>query len=152
MAYVEFDPHADAPDGTDAGSWLEEQGWSEFLGIGDEQTDLRFRSWRRQIDGRWEYACEVWDVIQGSPFLKIESFGELMDIMARWAPALQAAAVIGFLERAQTFGLDTDGEVEKIAAKVAFGSTAGLAAVQKQMKIQADRQREIREQRQPRSQ
>ncbi|TCB89266.1 hypothetical protein E0H26_28175 [Micromonospora zingiberis] len=147
MGYEIFDPFEGAPDTVDVGVWLEQQGWSEFLGVGDELSYLRVQSYRRTVDGRDEFIVDVWDMAQGSPFVKVNNFGELMDLLARWAPAVQATALVSVVDSLRSDNLLTDGVAELLGAKVAFGASDGLPALREQARQQAAYRRQVAEQR-----
>ncbi|MFG1801029.1 hypothetical protein ACGFI4_12790 [Micromonospora carbonacea] len=149
MTYQIFDPYEGMPhDATvNAEQWLDQQGWSEFLGIGGEQSDLSIRTYRRTVEGQDEYIVQVWDVMQGSPFVKVDNFGELMDLLARWAPAAQAAALVFVIDALQSYDLDREGVVETLAAKAAFGGSKGLEALQRHQQEQDAQRRRVAEQR-----
>ncbi|NIL56242.1 hypothetical protein [Salinispora arenicola] len=147
MSYEIFDPYADLPDGVNAEKWLEQQGWSEFLGVGGEDSDLHIRSFRRTFDGRDEFLVDVWDVNQGSPYVKVDNFGDLMDLLARWAPAIQAAALVQAVDNLRSPALDMDGVAEVVGAKVAFGASDVLPALRRDRQEQAAYRRQVAEQR-----
>ncbi|WP_433530476.1 hypothetical protein ACQPYA_30760 [Micromonospora sp. CA-263727] len=147
MSYEIFDPFEGAPDTVVATEWLEGQGWSEFLGIGDEDSVLRVQSFRRTVDGRDEFIVDVGDVVQGSPYVKVDNFGELMDLLARWAPAVQAAALVAAVDDLRSYGLDKDGLAELVGAKVAFGAAEALPALQRHEQHQAAHRRQVAAQR-----
>lgn len=66
-----------------------------------------------------------------------------MDLLARWAPLVQAASVTQLIAEVSSGGLSTWGTVEQIAGKVAFGMTDGLDAMRRE-EAQADRARRER--------
>ncbi|WP_433536136.1 hypothetical protein ACQPZK_30295 [Micromonospora sp. CA-249363] len=146
MSYEIFDPFEGAPDTVAVTEWLEEKGWSELLGIGGEHSVLRVRSFRRTVDGRDEFIVDVWDVVQGSPWVNVDNFGELMDVLARWAPAAQAAAVVATVDDLRFSGLDKDGLAE-LAAKAAFGVSAALPALRRYEQERATHRRQVAAQR-----
>nr|BFE55665.1 hypothetical protein GCM10020063_001910 [Dactylosporangium thailandense] len=147
MTYEIFDPFENAPETVDVREWLEQQGWSEFLGIGGEESDLRIRSYRRSVDGRDEFIVEVWDAVQGSPFVKVDNFGVLMDLLARWAPAVQAASLTYLIDNLQSYSLSRDGVIETVAARAAFGANEGLEALRSHERQMAASRRRRREER-----
>jgi hypothetical protein len=126
MVYQIVDPFEGAPEGSDDAAWFEQQGWTEFIGLGDPDSSLYVRSFRRTTETGVEYIVDYWDVLYGSEYLKVDGPGELMDLLARWAPAVQAAAITGVIDDARRFGLSHDGVVEMVAAKVAFGANDSL--------------------------
>ncbi|MEO3781305.1 hypothetical protein ABGB16_31835 [Micromonospora sp. B11E3] len=147
MSYEIFDPFEGAPDTVDVRECLEGQGWSEFLGVGDEDSVLHVQSFRRTVDGRDEFIVDVWDVVQGSPYVKVDNFGDLMDVLARWAPVVQAAALVAAVDSLRSYGLDKDGLAELVGAKVAFGASDALPALQRHEQEQAAYRRQVAEQR-----
>jgi hypothetical protein len=147
MTYEIVDPFEGAPDDVEVGRWLEQQGWSEFLGIGGEESDLSIRSYRRSVEGRDEFIVQVWDVNQGSPFVRVDSFGVLMDLLARWAPAVHTAEVVGLVTDLRSFSLSDSGVAEVIAAKAAFGAGDGLRALREHERERAAEWRRRREKR-----
>ncbi|MEO3776731.1 hypothetical protein ABGB16_07730 [Micromonospora sp. B11E3] len=147
MSYEIFDPFEGAPDNVDVIEWLEGQGWSGFLAIGGDESPLRVESFRRTVDGRDEFLVDVWDVNQGSPYVKVDNFGDLMDLLARWAPAVQAAALVSAVDSLRSYGLDKDGVAELVGAKVAFGASDALPALQRHEQEQAAYRRQVAEQR-----
>lgn len=147
MSYEIFDPFEGASGTVDVREWLEQRGWSEFLGIGDDESALRVQSFRRTVDGRDEFIVDVWDAAQGSPYVKVDNFGDLMDLLARWAPAVQAAALVAAVDDLRSFGLDKGGLAEVVGAKVAFGASDALPALRRQEEQQAAYRRRVAEQR-----
>ncbi|MGC4784122.1 hypothetical protein ACLQ3A_21110 [Micromonospora zamorensis] len=148
MTYEIYDPFKGRPENVDSDRWLEQQGWSEFFGIGGEESDLRIRSYRRIGEsGQEEYIVDVWDLIQGSPFVKIDNIGELMDLLARWAPAVQAAALVYVLDELQSYRIDRRGVVEAVTAKAAWGVTEGAQALLADEREQAARRHQAAKQR-----
>jgi hypothetical protein len=144
--YQQVNPFADAPANVDVESYLASQGWEEFLGIGGENSELYIQSWRRTLpDAQTEYIVDVWNAAFGSPYIKVTSFVDLMDLLARWAPAIQAAAVVAILDEVQQLGLSPSGMIERIAAKAAFGATEGLPILQRQEAEQRAMRRQARE-------
>ncbi|WP_346074239.1 hypothetical protein [Saccharopolyspora thermophila] len=52
----------------------------------------------------------------------VDSFPELMDLFARWAPAVQAASIAEAISDLSRYGMDGDGLVERVAARAVYGS------------------------------
>ncbi|MDX3657599.1 hypothetical protein PV646_09820 [Streptomyces sp. ID05-26A] len=119
-------------DGGDVKSWLKEQGWEPFLKIGDQDGSLYITTWRRRHqdeDTPTRYLLEVGNAVGFSPYLMTESFVDLMDLMSRWSPAVQAAAVTDVIDDLTSSGLRNRGLVEKIAARAAIGVTETAGAL-----------------------
>jgi hypothetical protein len=126
VAYEIIDPFEGMPEGSDDSEWLEQQGWTDFVGLGNPESAMYVRSFRRKTETGMEYIVDYWDVLYGSEYFKVDGPGELMDLLARWAPAVQAAAIVAVIDDARQFGLSHDGLVEQIAAKAAFGANDTL--------------------------
>lgn len=123
MTYETVDLYAGKPEHTDDNDWLESQGWESFLTIGDDASVMKVMSYRRTSpEGTTEYVVQVWDVEFGSPFIHADNFGDLMDLFARWAPAIQAATVVHAVDSLREYDLDTMGLVELIAGKAKWGA------------------------------
>lgn len=147
-SYETYDPFAesDDPDG-DYRPTLSKLGWEEYLSIGDERSVLYVTSWRRTTtDGTVEYMLDVWDVSQGSPFIKVDGLVALMDLLSRWAPAVQAAAVVNLIDDLREGDLG-DGTVEQIAARLAYGATDTLPRMRRQKQEVDEHRRALRAQR-----
>lgn len=118
---------AGCPDGADVGDFLRSQGWTEFLAVGDCDGSLGLRSWQRHSEtSQPEYLLEVASVAAASPYLLVKNFAELMDLFARWAPAVQAAAISDVVEDLWSNGVVSTGAIEQVAARVAYGAREGL--------------------------
>lgn len=147
MGYQEIDLYKDMPDDADTDKWLEEQGWEDFLSLGDNDSHLYIRSHRRLVDGNYQYVLDVWDVLSGSPHILVDSFVELMDLIARWAPAIQAAALVSLIDEARHIGLSDSGSVELIAAKVAYGAQDALPRLKESERHQARMRKKLADER-----
>lgn len=113
---------ADCPDGADVAEFMSSRGWEEFLSLGEEAGELSLQSWRRKFEGRWQYLLQVHDASVLSPYVLVDSFPELMDLISRWAPAVQAANIAA--TASELFGqhIDDHGLVERVAARAAYGA------------------------------
>lgn len=135
MAYQEFDPFADRPDDAMTAQGvvtLAEFGWEDFFDLGDDaEITLYVRTYRRTQGGRTQYLVTVSDANFVSPYVKVDTFPELMDLLARWAPAIQAASVTSLLTDVRQYGLSSDGAIEAIAAKAAYGGRQGLEKLER---------------------
>lgn len=121
------DVYADLPDGGAVEPYLTERGWEQFLAVGDSRGDgtsaMVIRTWRRTGgDDGARYMLEVGDSLQSSPYLLVDTLPELLDLMARWAPIVQAAAVSYVVDGLIEYGINREGLVEMIAARVRFGA------------------------------
>lgn len=144
MPYEIYDLWAGAPDGSFDNDLLEAQGWEESIGVGGSDSVMYIQSYRRDVDGRTEWIVHVSDILGGTPYIKVDGPGELMDLLARWAPAVQAAAVTHVLDDIRKSHLDPDGVVETIAAKVGFGQDETVPMLRRQLREQRARGRELR--------
>lgn len=142
-----FDPFAELPANTDgiAERLLEQLGWEEGFGIGNEATFQRIRSYRRAVDRTEEHMIEVVDVLGASPYLRGDSFVELMHMTARWAPAVQAAAVVDLIDEMRSFSLGDDNTIGRIAAHVVDGIEKTLPSMRDNARQQASHERRVRE-------
>jgi hypothetical protein len=153
----DWTPTAVVPAGvTNIEAGLTEAGWHAFWTIGDPDGDLCLEVWERSREGgSSEYLLEVSNATRVSPFMMISSFPELMDLVARWAPAVQAATVTGAVR--DLYGSDPEpfGLVELIAGRAAYGVTDGLPALQQHqegIRRERDRRRRARQGGQPEGQ
>ncbi|MCA1191663.1 hypothetical protein [Saccharopolyspora sp. 6V] len=112
-----WDFYSRLPDDADVAKEMKDQGWNEFFSIGDGEGDLGIKTWQ----GKHGYLLQVADAAQFSPFLKVDTFPELMELLAKWAPAVQAASVSALIRAANDYGLHDGGVVENLAAKAAYG-------------------------------
>lgn len=111
----------------DIDGFLQNDGWENFWTIGDQEGELGLLVRRRiRPDGSAQYMLEFSDVSNLSPFMVVDSFPELMDLLARWAPVVQAAAVAGAIRDLHDAGLSRYGLVELIAARAAYGQDETL--------------------------
>ena len=113
----------------------------KFLSVGDLEP-LSMSSWRRRINGTQQYLLSVEDGTWVSPFMVVDSFPELMDLFARWAPAMQAASIIEAISDLTQYGMG-DGLVERVAARTVYGTTE----LYKQMLADKSRDDAIRKER-----
>lgn len=139
MEYQIVNPLADAPDMVEVDSYLRSQGWELFLHIGNEDSCLYVRSWRRQHDDSEQYMVEVSDGANDSPYISVPNFGELMDLLARWAPVVQAATISDLIGGIIGSGLSYFGSVERIAAKAVFGAEDVLPEMRRDLRKKLDR-------------
>jgi hypothetical protein len=115
---------AECPDGAGVDDYLKSLGWEEFLSVGAPgESFMAIKTYiRRARDGAsTQYLLSVDDVNLVSPYVLVDTFPELMDLIARWAPAVQAAQITGFLEDLMQLRLDRNGYAEMLAARVKFG-------------------------------
>ncbi len=92
--------------------------------IGDPDAALSLDAWQRHREGGHpEYLLEVtFSATSVSlPYLVVDSLPDLMDLVARWAPAVQTAAVAEVLRDLQTGMATPAGIVETVAARTMFG-------------------------------
>ncbi|WP_190817728.1 hypothetical protein [Saccharopolyspora pogona] len=117
-----YDVSGGASDVTDVGDYLESQGWSPYLRLGaGEWASLNLLTWQRDQDGRSEYLIAVSNQDQASEYLKVSSLPTLMDLLARWAPAVQAASIADVVQDLHEPLIEHEGIVETIAARAVWG-------------------------------
>jgi len=71
---------------------LAENGWVEAHRLGDPEGALCIQTWRGVEGQQVGYLLRVEDHTTMSDYLHVSTLPELMDLLARWAPAVQAAA------------------------------------------------------------
>ncbi len=148
----QWQPMTDVLEDLDEGlvdEFLASRGWEEFFTIGGEFA-LRICSYRLipEDGSQPEYLIQVEDGSSISHFVKVTSIVDLMDLFARWAPAVQAATVADFLADITNDDLSRFGNVERIAAKAAYGIDSVLPDLKTAMR---ERQSAARRQREARS-
>ena len=125
---------ADMPaDASDVDEYLRSQGWEGMLTVGDPDGSLYIAvRVRRRADRTAQYLLEVGSIDVYSPCLLVDSFPDVMDLVARWAPAVQAAAVTDALQRLEgSTQMDARGLVESVAARALFGVETGYHQLQR---------------------
>lgn len=113
------------PDGCDdIDAFLTAQGWQRFLVLGAANSTMRINSWRRHPTNQpVEYLVNVDDIHSVSSYLRVDTLPELMDLLARWAPAVQAAAITVLIDDLTGLSLNEEyGLVETITARVVHGA------------------------------
>ncbi|PKV99602.1 hypothetical protein ATK30_0582 [Amycolatopsis echigonensis] len=142
-----FDIFSGAPDseGLNVGEHLQSQGWEHFLRLGQgDWCSLTLTAWRRPFEDRAEYLLSVSTGLAASEFLKVDNLPQLMDLVSKWAPAVQAATLADLVEDLNEPDLNEMGVLEIAAARAAWGARERLP------ELEADRQRMIAERRQRR--
>lgn len=120
--YTIVDPYADAPDGSDRDTYFN-QCWEEYFNLGGEEATftLEIASWRKRGESDGPYLVLPNDGTNKSPFIQVETIIDLMDLFARWAPAVQASAIIGVVNDLNEMDLSEVGVIERVAARAAYG-------------------------------
>jgi hypothetical protein len=116
-----IDLFADYTEGTSWTNYLGAKGWEIFLQLGDDDSDTWIQTWRRE-DGDPGFLIRVHDVASASPCVQVDTFPELMDLLAKWAPVIQTAAVVSVLDDLRQYAIRDDGLVEFLAARVRYGA------------------------------
>ncbi|WP_020496800.1 hypothetical protein [Sciscionella marina] len=107
---------------------LRAEGWREFTTLGDPESTLFLETWQRARDNEpTEYLLIVNTESRVSPLMRVGSFPEMMELMARWAPAFQATAITDVVAGLTDLQLDPFSLVENVAAKAAYGAQDGLS-------------------------
>lgn len=120
------------PEVGDVDEYLRSQGWERLLTLGDPDGSLSLDTWQRnRTDRSAEYLLVANTSNISSPFMIIDSFPDLMDLLTRWAPAVQAAAVTDALKQLEETHVGAYGLVEAIAARASFGAADGLLQLQR---------------------
>jgi hypothetical protein len=122
---TEYDPYAEvpAPEGLDPqqadyDEYLKALGWEPTFTIGTPNSPLKLNSWRRYRNGASEWMIELEDAGEGSPIVHTDSLVEYLDLLARWAPIVQTAAVTHLLAELGDNDLGPYNTVGRVAAKV----------------------------------
>ncbi|MFD0968101.1 hypothetical protein [Plantactinospora endophytica] len=109
---------ANCPDGAAVDDYLKSIGWKPFMPLGQYTDSLSIKSWRHADGG---FLIAMSDTLNTSPFMKVDTFPELMDLFSRWAPAVQAAAISDIIGELSAGDLVERGMVEMVAARAAHG-------------------------------
>lgn len=139
------------PDGCDdIDAFLTAQGWHRFLVLGAANSTMRINSWRRHPgDQPVEYLVDVDDINSVSSYLRVDTLPELMDLFARWAPAVQAAAITVLIDDLTGLSLNEEyGLVETVTARVVHGAEHTLPRLHRREQMyreQAARKRAAQE-------
>lgn len=120
---------------------LEKDGWSQFWRIGKpEVSPIYVETWHRRTpngQGR-QYLLQMWDSDDASEFLQVSGFPAFMDLLAKWAPAMQAAAIVGVIDEGRDHRLDRDGFFEKLGAHLAWGANTVLPVLEREEKARRE--------------
>ena len=118
-------------------------GWSTLFHVGEpgDTTGIGIKTWRGP-DG---YLLQVSDFGGASPMLLVDTFPEVMDLLARWAPAVQASKLAMMLHFADSDVIEGDGVVERIAAKWVYGADAAHADMTEREQRRKEQARQERE-------
>ena len=144
--WIPKDQIVELNDGEDVHQALLKSGWQELLTIGDpDHGHMYIKTWSRAVPPRLsEYLIEVGSIIVAGPFLQVPDFPTLMEIIARWAPAVQAAEVAGVISELRSPGLDSWGLMELIGARAAWGANTLLPQLQKEHDKEIERRMQRR--------
>jgi hypothetical protein len=122
--WVPDDVFADATDDklVDVERYLTSKGWTSFLTIGvPEGGSLYMQTWQRHGEGHPEYLLEVGNADVGSPYMRVDDLPTLLDLVARWAPAVQVACIADVVRDLKEPVIEHEGMVESVAARAAWG-------------------------------
>ncbi|MFB9688414.1 hypothetical protein [Amycolatopsis plumensis] len=114
---------------------LESLGWESLLDLGSsDDIGFAIMVWQRSVgDGGTEYLLNVWGFQSGSPYLKVDSFPAVMELVAKWAPVLQAASVAHVVQDLAGLFVDRNGLVETVAARAAWGVQEKLGDLKEEL-------------------
>jgi len=130
-------------DSYDVSEDLEQAGWGRFWRIGKpEHSPLYIEIWHRrkpQGPGR-QYLLQVWDIDHGSEFVQVDGLPALMDLLADWAPVVQAASIVGIVDEGHGHELHRDGFFEKLGARLAWGGSAVLPVMEKEERARREQE------------
>ncbi|MFI5614974.1 hypothetical protein [Amycolatopsis sp. NPDC051903] len=115
---------ANDDDSFDVEEGLNAQGWEPFLCLGSGETvgvEISLYQ-RRTRAGHPEYLLSVWGAQNGSPFLKVDTLPAAMQLLAQWAPVVQAASISSVVSDLKEPVIEHEGLVESVAARAAWGA------------------------------
>lgn len=114
------DLFADCPPDLGLDEHLRSKGWVEFLTLGPANSAMWIVTWEHPASGH--YLFEVNDSSTISPHLWVDTFAELAELMAKWAPIVQAAVLAEAVNDLADPRLIEGGLVETIASRAVFGA------------------------------
>jgi hypothetical protein len=119
-----YDVCANWADNTDLDQdeYLKSQGWEGHTEIGSVSGPMWLKTWRRRhADGTESYLIDINDHFNVWPILRVDSLPEFLDLLARWAPIVQATVVTYAINDLLDGSIGDYGAVETIAARVLYG-------------------------------
>lgn len=121
------------PDTEDIDKALEDAGWEWFLALGNGTLSAQVRTWRKPHEngGPTEYMMEVGGYETFGDRLFVDDLPTLMNLLAQWAPVIQAAAIADVTEDLQGTSIDPVGLVEAVSARAAYGADEGLTIMRR---------------------
>ncbi|TDX84923.1 hypothetical protein [Amycolatopsis arida] len=129
-----YDALADAEDdGGDVEALLHSLGWTSFVRLGSgEDFGVEIEVYeRRTRDGHPEYLLDIWGEHSGSPYLKVDNLPAVMELLAKWAPIVQAASISRVVRDLAAGAIEHEGLVETVAARAAWGVQERLPKLKK---------------------
>ncbi|MGW5051532.1 hypothetical protein [Actinokineospora sp. NPDC004072] len=121
-------------DGGDMEQMLEARGWESFLCLGSgEDVGVEITVYqRRDGTGHPQYLLSVWGEQIGSPFLKIDTLPQVMQLLSQWVPVVQAASISRVVSDLSAGVIEHEGLVETIAARATWGAQERLPTLKAQ--------------------
>ncbi|GAA1027200.1 MULTISPECIES: hypothetical protein [Amycolatopsis] len=107
---------------------LSSQGWEEFLSLGNGETigfAMRvFIRHSRDTAARShpEFLLEIGGHSSIAPYLKADDLPTAMDLLARWAPTLQASSIADLAQDLTSGAIEPNGLVETVAARAKWAA------------------------------
>jgi hypothetical protein len=126
----------------DCNKFLAADGWEEFIFLGsiDDEAFPRIRTWRKRYEQGNPYLMEISDSACASHYMVVSSLPELMDVLARWAPVIQAGAIGYLIGEACSGSLSNLGSIEQIGARLSYGADVTRSAMENELAEQRRRQ------------
>ena len=143
MTFSEYDPTTEIGDSTET-DWnaiMRSAGWEPYMTLGSTNGYMWVSTWQRTRGETTEYCAELSNPAEGSPLIRTDSFLELTDLLARWAPIIQAEAITNLIAELDSDDLSSTNLVGRIAAKVLDAENTALPDMRRQRAEEAERLR-----------
>ncbi|OLF06917.1 hypothetical protein [Actinophytocola xanthii] len=138
-----FDVFAGHPDVSDVTEYLRNQGWYSFLRLGDaEELGIEIEVWA-SMQGAG-YLIDVSGRAGGGSFLKVTTLPQVMDLLAKWAPVVQAMSIARVVTDLGEPEIKQYGFVESVAARAAWAAQDWTPILRKNHEEQEARARQAR--------
>lgn len=92
-------------------------GWERWVDVGPTDSSLWISSWIREVDGRSEYVAYLDDGCGDARPVRATSLVEMMDLLARWAPIIQAEAIAQIVDDLRSGNPSEFNVVGRVVAK-----------------------------------
>jgi hypothetical protein len=116
-----FEPIPDIVDATEGviDELVGALGWLPANDLGTADYGMQVNTWYRSTsDGPDQFLIQISTLVYTGPFILCDDYADLMDVYARWAPAIQAFAVTDLVKELTTSLMPGDDAVEKFVARL----------------------------------